>query len=300
MLTPLSGPAVATFTALAVAMGAVWAPRVWRSPYAHSLWVLPFAISLLAAQAGGLVATAGLGAMFVLITACRAGHLAPDGPLRGFALAVMLALAAGLLMHAVPGFDNPRLLDGVRLSADSVPYTKYLNYDKGVLGLFLIGLHAPARVLPRAPAGTRAAAAWRFALVAVAVMALTMAAGYARWDPKLPSWWPAWLVSMVCFTALPEEAVFRHVIQGGLQSWLGPSQRARWSALVAGAALFGLAHAGGGATYVFLATVAGIGYGLVYAITGSLAASILAHTGLNLLHLLLFSYPALDRLGSGG
>ncbi len=148
--------------------------------------------------------------------------------------------------------------------------------------------------LARSPAGTWSAAFWRFGVIAAVVMLLAVAAGYARWDPKLPSWWTAWLASMLFFTALPEEAVFRHVVQGGLQAWLGPSQRARWTALGAGAALFGLAHIGGGGIYVLLATVAGLGYGLVYAITGSVMAAAVAHTGLNLLHLLFFTYPALQ------
>lgn len=295
MLTPLPTPVAVTFVALAAAMLALWAPRVWFSPHARSLWVLPFGVALLAAQAAGVVATPGLIAFFVLITATRFGYHAPDGALRGFALAVMLALTAGLLLHVVPGFDNPRLLDGVRLAADSEPYTKYLNFDKGVLGLFLLGLYAPERMLRRLPRGAVAAAAWRFAVVAAVVMALTVAAGYARFDPKLPSWWPLWLGSMFFFTALPEEAVFRHVVQGGLQQWLGPSQQSRWTAMAAAAALFGLAHLGGGWIYVGLATVAGLGYGLIYAIAGSVVAAAVAHTALNLLHLLGFSYPALAR-----
>ena len=57
----------------------------------------------------------------------------------------MLAMSAGLLAHAFPGFANPRVLDAVRLSPDSVPYTKYLNVDKGVMGLCCSGLVAPAR-----------------------------------------------------------------------------------------------------------------------------------------------------------
>jgi uncharacterized protein len=293
LTSALSAPVAATFTALALAMLALWAPRVSAAPHARTWWVLPFAVALLLAQGAGLVDTWGLGALFVLVTACRAGDHAPEGALRGFALAVMFALSAGLLLHAVPGFDNPRVLDSVRVSPDSAPYTKYLNFDKGVLGLFLLGLFAPHRTLRRVAPGTGVAALWRFAVVAAVVMALTVAAGYARWDPKLPSWWPLWLASMVFLTALPEEALFRHVIQGGLHEWLGPSQRARWTAVVASGALFGLAHAGGGWVYVGLAAVAGIGYGLVYAMTGSIVAAVLAHSGLNLLHLLLFSYPAL-------
>ena len=57
--------------------------------------------------------------------------------------------------------------------------------------------------------------------------------------------------------------------------------------------LFGVAHLAGGAVYVALAAVAGIGYGWIYASTRSIAAAILAHAGLNTVHFLLFSYPAL-------
>jgi len=295
-VTPfLPGDVAATFAALAVAMVALWAPRVSPSPHARALWVWPFAVSLLLAQGTGLVGTPALIALFVLVTACRAGDVAPDGPLRGFALAVMLALGVALLLHAVPGFANPKVIDGVRLSADSAPYTKYLNYDKGVLGLFLLGLYAPGRTRRAIAVDSLDTAARRFALVAVAVMALTVLAGYARWDPKLPAWWPLWLGSMVFFTALPEEAFFRHVIQGGLQSWLGHSPHSRLTALVASSACFGLAHAAGGWAAAGLATVAGLGYGLVYVLTGSIVAAIAAHTALNLLHLLFFSYPALAR-----
>ena len=71
MLSPLSAPVVTTFVALAAAMLALWAPRVWFSPHARSLWVLPFAVALLAAQMAEVVTTPGLVAMFVLITATR-------------------------------------------------------------------------------------------------------------------------------------------------------------------------------------------------------------------------------------
>ena len=293
MLTLPPAPVLAAFAALAAAMVLLWAPRFSTAPHAHSWWVFPFVAALLLARAAGVVDTRGLVAIFVFTTVSRFGAHAVDGAARGFALAVMLALAAGFLLHALPGFANPRVLDGVTLSADSAPYTKYLNFDKGVAGLVLLGLFAPERALRRAPPGTAPAAAWRFTVVVGMVMALTMAAGYARWDPKLPTWWPLWLASMVFLTALPEEAVFRHVIQGGLHTWLGESSRARWVATLAAAALFGLAHLGGGWVYVGLATVAGVGYGLVYALTRSIAAAIVAHATLNLLHLLLFSYPAL-------
>ena len=184
------------------------------------------------------------------------------------------------------------MLDGVRLVPDSLPYTKYFNFDKGAAAMLVLGLYAPGRAARRSR-GTAAGWAWRFAIIAVVVIAATVSVGYARWDPKLPSWWPMWLASMVFLTALPEETLFRGVIQEALHERLGESIRARRLAAVLAGALFGVAHAGGGWTYVGLSTIAGIGYGWIYAASRSLAASTAAHTALNLLHLLCFSYPAL-------
>lgn len=290
-LPPLT---IATFGALTVALLALWAPRVSASPQAPSWWVLPFAATLLLAQMAGLVDTPGLVVLFALVAACRLTHQAPHGGVKGFAIAALLVMSGGILAHAFPGFANPKVLDGVRTGADAAPFTKYLNLDKGLLGLFVLGLVSPRRAV-RASRLAAPRLLPVFAVMTTLVMAATVAAGYARWDPKLPDWWPLWLWSMLTLTALPEEAVFRHLVQGGLQAWLGASSRGYALAAVISGVLFGLAHIGGGATYVALATIAGIGYGWIYAMTGSVTASILAHTGLNLLHLLLFSYPALAR-----
>jgi hypothetical protein len=93
----MSNVVVATFAALVVAMLALWAPRISAAPYATSWWVLPFAGALMLALVGGLVDTWGLAAFLVFATACRLVHRAPDGTLHGFALAVTLAMSAGLL-----------------------------------------------------------------------------------------------------------------------------------------------------------------------------------------------------------
>lgn len=291
-MTPLPPLTVASFAMLTAALATLWAPRLSASPQAGTWWVLPAAAALLLAQIGDLVGTSGLVALFVLVTACRLTHEAPHGALKGFAIAVLLATSAGILAHVIPGFDNPRVLDGVRSSPDAAPYTKYLNVDKGLLGLFLLGLVSHRRAVRPTAVPVRELA-WRFLLMSLVVMAATVAMSVARWEPKLPAWWPLWLWSMVFLTALPEEAVFRHLIQGGLQAWLGPSSRSTAIAVVASGLVFGLAHAAGGASYVVLATLAGMAYAWVYAVSGSVTMSIAAHTALNALHLLLFTYPAL-------
>jgi membrane protease YdiL (CAAX protease family) len=62
-------------------------------------------------------------------------------------------------------------------------------------------------------------------------------------------------------------------------------------AVAASAVLFGLAHFAGGASYIVLATAAGLGYAIVYQRTQSIEMSMLAHFALNTTHFLLFTYP---------
>ena len=67
--------------------------------------------------------------------------------------------------------------------------------------------------------------------------------------------------------------------------------RWKWLPLLAASVLFGLAHAAGGPVLIVVATMAGAGYGLAYAISGRVEAAIVAHVTLNSLHFLFFTYP---------
>lgn len=249
------------------------------------------ALSLAAAAGGGLLDARGLLALLVFAAACLTARYLGHAVLRGIAAAVVLALTAGLLLHALPGFSNPVLLQDVVLSDDAAPYTKHLSFDKGLAGLFLLGLFVPERTQRDQGLSHASRALWPFGLLLAVAVVAALATGYVRWDPKVPSWWPAWLWSMVFLTALPEEAVFRGVVQSSFAAWWGGTKRADVAATLAAGTLFGVAHAGGGPVYVVLATIAGIGYGWVYASTRSIGAAILTHAGLNSLHFFLFTYP---------
>ena len=294
----------AAFAALTLAMAALWVPRMSSSPHARRVWIVPFAIAVAFALAGGLVDVRGVLVLAALAALCGTAARAWNGAVTIAAHILMVTICAGLFLHVIPGFDNPRVLTDVALGPGSQPYTKYLNFDKGVAGLFLLGIYAPDRTAADDGARHPIAVLLRFMVLASVAIAAALAAGYVRWDPKLPSWSPMWLWSMVFLTALPEEALFR----GLLQTWIEQGLRGTRSALrladarsgqatliailVAGT-VFGIAHLGGGPAYIVLAMIAGIGYGWIYASTRSIAAAIAAHAALNTVHFLLFTYPAL-------
>jgi uncharacterized protein len=264
-------------------------------------WTFAFAVALAAALVGGIVDVRGVIVLLAYAAACRAAGRAERPVTRVVAHVVMLLLCGGLMLHVLPGFNNPIVISQVVLGPGGAPYTKYLNFDKAVAALFLLGLYAPdviARRTRPSNAGRYARAfAWRFAVLVLVVVACSLAVGFVRWDPKVPSWFPLWAWSMLFLTALPEEALFRGVVQTAVARRLGGMRHATVIAILIAGLLFGLAHAAGGAVYVGLASAAGFGYGWIYASFRSLRAAILAHFGLNVIHFLLFTYPALALHG---
>ncbi len=279
----------AAFITLTLALALLWAPA--------RAWIVPGALALMFALVGGLIDLRGLIGLLAFAAACIAANRARGLLMVVVTHAIMLAIGAGLFLHLLPGIDNPRVVSEAVLSAGAAPYSKYLNFDKGVAGLFLLGLYAPDRLTSDEGLRHLPGLVWRFAITTTIVMALSLALSFVRWDPKLPSWWPLWTWSMIALTALPEEAVFRGVVQTWIARWLTGAEvaQAPLIAMTVAGLLFGIAHIAGGPAYVLLATVAGLGYGWVYASTRSIGASIAAHTGLNIIHFLFFTYPALAR-----
>jgi membrane protease YdiL (CAAX protease family) len=286
----------ATYVALLFAIFGLWfGRRVWITSLGLAV-ILGYAAHVLVGVAGvWILAFAGLCAGYDRATTRASGR----------ARRVLVALSAlGILgfgvllaLHALPGFRNFLILDHVVLSGGAAPFTLYLNFDKTLVGLCILGFchrALPARANDWLRALRRALPIMAINVVVVALGACTL--GYLTWQPKwTPIFW-IWAPVNLFFVCLSEEAFFRGFIQRGLTSAL---QRMRYGsavAIAASALLFGLAHFAGGASYIVLATVAGLGYGIVYHRARRVEMSILAHFALNATHFLLFTYPqALGR-----
>jgi membrane protease YdiL (CAAX protease family) len=210
------------------------------------------------------------------------------------ALAIVI-LAAGLMAHQLGGFNNPQIISNAKFSPDSVPFRLHLNFDKTLVGLFILGF-CHARIVHAAQWRAMVIRVWPITTGMIALLlALSLATGYVRFDPKFPreSW--MWIGVNLCFTCVAEEALFRGFVQAGLQRLWRNVRHGEWFALFVAALLFGVAHAAGGPAYVALASVAGAGYGWAYLRTGRIEASILTHFALNATHFFFFTYPALQR-----
>jgi membrane protease YdiL (CAAX protease family) len=95
------------------------------------------------------------------------------------------------------------------------------------------------------------------------------------------------------FVCVLEESFFRGIAQTALMRW---ARQRRWPradglALLGASLLFGLVHLKGGAAFVLLATLAGLGYGAVYYWTGRIHYAVLLHFAVNAVHQLAFAAP---------
>jgi hypothetical protein len=282
-----------TFAVLLLSIFGLWVGRF--------VWMGLLALAVIAGYAAGVLQGLAIVWIAALAGVCfgydRARRLpAGTGKRRlalGFSALGILILALLLGMHLLPGFQNFLALDEVVLSSGAAPYTLYLNFDKTVVGIFILGLcHQPLLRRPGqwAEAVRRAApiVPIHIALVAAGAAAI----GYLTWQPKWVPIFAIWAPVNLFFVCLSEEAVFRGFIQRELSVALRGTRAGSVIAVVVSATLFGLAHFGGGVSYVILATAAGLGYAIVYQRTRSIEMSMLAHFSLNTAHFLLFTYPS--------
>jgi len=257
----------------------------------RALWMAALVAAVIAGYVTGSLH--GLAALWVAIAGALAwGYAnASSRALRaalGIAFA-LYALAMGLAL--LPGFDRVVLVDHVVLSPGAAPYDVAVGFPKVVCGIFILGLISPQLLSRRGLVGVLASAVPVFAATALVVMIGVYAMGYTAPAPKWTPLFLLWAPINLFFTCLSEEAFFRGFVQHELARAGANRDGAAIAGLAIGALLFGLAHFGGGASYVVAATLAGLGYGWAFHRTRRIEAAVAVHFGVNAVHFLLFVYP---------
>ncbi|KJF95046.1 CPBP family intramembrane glutamic endopeptidase [Photobacterium leiognathi] len=195
----------------------------------------------------------------------------------------ILFWCVALFLHAIPGFRNAKVLDAVITGPQSIPFTMYLNLDKPFIFFGLLFAY------PTLLGNKRTFNIKAIFLTAIPLFSLLpIAWGLGALQPEItvPDWWWLFLLNNLLLTCVAEEAFFRGFIQQSLSKQFG------WIIGIAMASLlFGLVHIHGGLLLVAFATLAGVGYGLIYRYSSRLWVAVLFHFLFNFAHLLLFTYP---------
>jgi len=208
--------------------------------------------------------------------------------------AIFISIALLHFLHLMPGFYNLPIYQAERLSETAIPFTMYLNFDKVLVGLFIYLFFLKTRESNHFDSKNFKTTLIVLGGLLVFMIPLAILIQYIKWDVKLPEKGWIWFLNNLFFVCLAEEALFRGLIQKGLMNLL-PKKQTYWkyASLMIASILFGLAHYRGGFSYIALATVAGIFYGYSYYKTDRIESPILVHFGLNLVHFVFFTYPAL-------
>ncbi len=200
-----------TYSLLTLSLIALWLPRS-RTIY---LWQILCVAAIGCGLLFGFVHAPGLLSIALLAIACPLVNQEQFSKVIRIAAGIgMLILSAGLSMHVIPGFSNPKVIVDVILSEGGIPYSKYLNFDKTIVGLFLLALTFNnvlstlrewltmlKKMLPIAT------------LTIVIIMVLSLIMGYVRFDVKWSPLFGIWAWSNLFFTCIAEEGVFRGIIQ---------------------------------------------------------------------------------------
>jgi membrane protease YdiL (CAAX protease family) len=271
----------------ALSVGA-WGPRLsaWlgAAPFSRLALLLAIPIPLYAAYAipTGIFELAFLwkyalyaGVPGALIASIRAAGADPlEAPLR--LTAAILVLWLPVDFGVLPRFAVPagaaRSLDLMRLIALDV-------------GLVLFVAAAPVRDLGfrfRLDRTDARAALEGLAAFGVVGIPLALAIGFIRygWRPFDPLEWALVVLNVYFFVGVPEELLFRGLLQNLLEKrWRG--RGGRIGPLAVASVIFGAAHLNNGPApnvrYAILAALAGLAYGWVWRRTRKITASALTH-----------------------
>lgn len=206
-------------------------------------------------------------------------------------LEIMLLLTSvGLMMHVIPGFHNQRILNNVKAGPESASFSMYYNFDKAIIPFVLLICMKSLFTQDTRP-HTRNGY-WLLLIVAVPILLIiAVMLGGLKIEFHHPEWLFQFVLANIFFVSLAEEALFRGYLQQRLSSVMPPVL-----ALLITSLLFGVLHYAGGSLLIIFTTLAGFIYDLAWMLSGRLWVAVLFHVGLNLCHLLFFTYPVFRHL----
>lgn len=205
----------------------------------------------------------------------------------------ILIFGYNLISHKLPGFNNLQLIYE-QFSPESTYYSLWLNYDT-IFFATAIFLTQYENISLK-----KFLQAWGIGVL-FAIVSVIILGGLATWYELISLdifisdifWLWIWIAALY---ALFEEVFFRMYIINHLTSFNPQSKSLLFFAVIFSTFLFAYKHFWGGVIYVGIAAVAGFLYAGSYIVSGRrIEASFITHFSVNLMHMVFFTYPFLNK-----
>ncbi|WP_346838325.1 CPBP family intramembrane glutamic endopeptidase [Microbulbifer sp. SAOS-129_SWC] len=243
--------------------------------FCTEVWLVAAALLLCAIPFGWT----GLLAPFIWLTLCALENA--DGWRRGLVYLIAALLMSSAALGVLPGSERI-LLAPTYSDSSGNSIQAAINPGKAVIAIAMLVLLARSRYRPRCNDLPF--------IAAVILIPLSCAAAVFGLSAKFaPTIVPAAMVNLLV-VCISEEGFFRWILQRALEEGFG---RWRWCVPMAVTAIFTGLHTGWAASPVvlLLVSVAGFCYAGLWYLRRSFWACVLAHWGVNALHMFLLPYP---------
>ncbi len=256
-------------------------------------------IIIVLASYQGFISSIGIGIIFSFFILCYCFYKLKNkfvNIIAGIILSVVIFIVTA---QYLPWFKNIVLLDNIKLSELSKPFTIQVNLAKDICGLIMASFFLSWNKRLHDWKETFRPIFTPLLCLIVIIMVPALAVHFIKFDFKIPSSTLLFILNNLLLVSLVEEVFFRGFIQAQLKKiFLSTRLNAKlgpYLAILISSAYFGFAHFHSGLIMIVLAAVAGIGYGYVYNRSGKLESAILTHFGINIIHFIFFTYPSLVK-----
>lgn len=247
-----------------------------------------YAITSLLALYFGFLDVVGISVCIVFGLLCYRFSFKEKGLINIIFGLMIFILSICLMLHWVPGFYNPAIIDAVQVSDNAPVYSQYLNFDKALVGFFLLiyVISTPPKISYHGYLSIILACSFSYG---VAIL-LAITTGLVEYDIKLPDYMFAWILINLFVTTYAEEAFFRGFVQSAIAKSVANLRYHEAITCVSSGLLFGLAHWPAGIAFSAVAAILGTSYAYGYLRTGNILVPIIAHFFFNLIHFTVFTY----------
>lgn len=204
-----------------------------------------------------------------------------------FLASVFIGMVYCFITHKMPGFNNPVILNHVRISPISSYFSMSINFDKVICALLVFIMSTGIKSLLPISVDQIKNTTVTLLICVLFLMIPAMCIGYLKFDPKIPTVTLIWAINNLFFVSFSEEVIFR----GYIQNRLSKLRINAAASIFLSSFLFGLYHIDKGIIFVILATTCGLFYGYAFYRTQNVLCSILVHFLLNFCHFICFTYP---------